>query len=202
MDFKKATIIDLVGYLEDLEQDTMVLHINMEEALEKRYKGKTLPKEIYGVLLNTIKATNAGEIKVDGVVLTEPDSIEKETHNGRIISPLDNLTICDTKSSKELGAWLMDRPEWSLDRVNSELGAEFLGKEVSDKFSFNVNNGMLVIVGEGSSRKYFFKKDFIALGYENGNILLLKNWYNEKNYYEVIDFVHYTSNSSEDICCA
>ena len=92
---------------------------------------------------------------------------------------------------------MMDRPEWTLDRVNSELGAEFLGKESSDTFSYNVNNGMLVIVGDGSARKYFFKKDFVALGYENGNILLLKDWYNEKNYYEVVDSVHYNNTDKE-----
>lgn len=199
MDFKKATIIDLVRYLEDLEQDTMILHVNMEEALDKRYKSKVIPKDIYTILLNTIKSTTEGSIKANNVVLTEPDSMDKNTYTGRVVSPMDNMTICDTKSPKELGAWIMDRPEWTLDRVNSELGAEFLGKEVSDTFSYNVNNGMVVIVGEGSSRKYFFKKDFTALGYENGNILLLKPWYSEKNYYEVIDSVHYNSNEEMEI---
>ena len=199
MDFKKATIIDLVRYLEDLEQDTMILHVNMEEALDKRYKSKVIPKDIYTILLNTIKSTTEGSIKVNDVVLTEPTSMDKSTYTGRVVSPMDNMTICDTKSPKELGAWIMDRPEWTLDRVNSELGAEFLGKEVSDTFSYNVNNGMVVIVGEGSSRKYFFKKDFTALGYENGNILLLKPWYSEKNYYEVIDSVHYNSNEETEI---
>ena len=199
MDFKKATIIDLIRYLEDLEQDTMILHVNMEEALDKRYKSKVIPKDIYTILLNTIKSTTEGSIKVNNIVLTEPDSMDKSTYTGRVVSPMDNMTICDTKSPKELGAWIMDRPEWTLDRVNSELGAEFLGKEVSDTFSYNVNNGMVVIVGEGSSRKYFFKKDFTALGYENGNILLLKPWYSEKNYYEVIDSVHYNSNEETEI---
>lgn len=199
MDFKKATIIDLIRYLEDLEQDTMILHVNMEEALDKRYKSKVIPKDIYTILLNTIKSTTEGSIKANNVVLTEPDSMDKNTYTGRVVSPMDNMTICDTKSPKELGAWIMDRPEWTLDRVNSELGAEFLGKEVSDTFSYNVNNGMVVIVGEGSSRKYFFKKDFTALGYENGNILLLKPWYSEKNYYEVIDSVHYNSNEEMEI---
>ena len=197
MDFKKATLIDLMRYLEDLEQDSILQNINMEEALEKRYKGKIIPKDIYAVLLNTIKMTAEQGIKVDGVVITEPTSKEMVVHNGRIVSPMDNMTICDTKSSKELGAWMMDRPEWILDRVNSELGAEFLGKESSDTFSYNVNNGMLVIVGDGSARKYFFKKDFVALGYENGNILLLKDWYNEKNYYEVVDSVHYNNTDKE-----
>lgn len=199
MDFKKATIIDLIRYLEDLEQDTMILHVNMEEALDKRYKSKVIPKDIYTILFNTIKSTTEGSIKVNNIVLTEPDSMDKSTYTGRVVSPMDNMTICDTKSPKELGAWIMDRPEWTLDRVNSELGAEFLGKEVSDTFSYNVNNGMVVIVGEGSSRKYFFKKDFTALGYENGNILLLKPWYSEKNYYEVIDSVHYNSNEETEI---
>ena len=199
MDFKKATIIDLIRYLEDLEQDAMILHVNMEEALDKRYKSKVIPKDIYTILLNTIKSTTEGSIKVNNVVLTEPDSMDKGTYTGRVVSPMDNMTICDTKSPKELGAWIMDRPEWTLDRVNSELGAEFLGKEISDTFSYNVNNGMVVIVGEGSSRKYFFKKDFTALGYENGNILLLKPWYSEKNYYEVIDSVHYNSNEETEI---
>lgn len=199
MDFKKATIIDLVRYLEDLEQDTQFLNVSLEEALDKRYKGKVIPKDIYTILLNTIKMTTDNGIKVDGAMITEPVSKDREVHTGRVVSPMDNMTICDTKSPKELGAWIMDRPEWTLDRVNSELGAEFLGKEVSDTFSYNVNNGMVVIVGEGSSRKYFFKKDFTALGYENGNILLLKPWYSEKNYYEVIDSVHYNSNEETEI---
>ena len=198
MNFKEATLIDLMRYLEDLEQDSYLTSTSLEETLDKRYRGKVIPKDIYNILLNTIKATKNSKIMVDGVLLTEENPETPVSHTGRLVGPMENINICKSKSAKEVGAWLMDRPEWTLDRVNSELGAEFIGKESSDKFSFNVNNGMFVIVGDEGSRKYFFKKDFIAMGYENGNILLMKSWYDDKDYYEVIDFARYNNTIKEN----
>lgn len=198
MNFKEATLIDLMRYLEDLEQDSYLTSTSLEETLDKRYRGKVIPKDIYNVLLNTIRATKNNGIMVDGVLLTEENPKNPISHTGRLIGPMENINICKSKSAKEMGAWLMDRPEWTLDRVNSELGVEFIGKESSDKFSFNVNNGMFVIVGDEGSRKYFFKKDFIAMGYENGNILLMKSWYDDKDYYEVIDLARYNNTIEEN----
>lgn len=184
-DFSKATLIDLFGYLDDVEQNASIEGITLKEALEKKKTSKRIPKDICTILINTADAVEKGNLTIDGKTWQiEREDIPQPTN--RIIEPNDSISMSSSRTSKELGAWIMDRNEWSVVRVNSDIGAEFNGKESSDKFSYRVNDGLLTIM----DRKYVFKKDFDCLGYEKGNILVLKKWYDE-TLFEVVDEVLY-----------
>ena len=184
-DFSKATLIDLFGYLDDVEQNASIEGITLKEALEKKRTSKRIPKDICAILINTADAVEKGNLTIDGKTWQiEREEIPQPTN--RIIEPNDSISMSSSRTSKELGAWIMDRNEWSVVRVNSDIGAEFNGKESSDKFSYRVNDGLLTIM----DRKYIFKKDFDCLGYEKGNILVLKKWYDE-TLFEVVDEVLY-----------
>ena len=184
-DFSKATLIDLFNYLDDTEQNASIEGITLKEALEKKRLSKRIPKDICAILINTADALEKGNLTIDGKTWQiEREEIPQPTN--RIISPDENINMSSSRTSKELGAWIMDRNEWSVVRVNSESGAEFNGKESSDKFSYRVNDGLLTIM----DKRYVFKKDFDCLGYEKGNILVLKKWYDE-SLFEVVDEILY-----------
>ena len=186
-DFSKCTLTDLFRFLEDTEQNASLEGLTLRESLEKKRMSKRIPKDICTVLINTAVALEKGDISVDGkTYVIENEELPSPT--GRLIGPDENINISSSKSSKELGAWLMDRTEWSVVKVNAETGAEFTGKESSDRFSYRVNDGLLVI----GDRRYVFRKDFDCLAYERGDILVLRKWYDE-TLYEVIDEVHYNN---------
>jgi len=184
-DFSKATLIDLFSYLENMEQEASVYGISTKDYLDKQRLVKKIPKDIFTILYNTINELEKGDLTVDGKTW-QIEHEEESRPNNRLISSEEEIIMSNSKTSKELGAWIMDRNEWSVARVNSESGAEFNGSDNSDTFSYKVDNGLLTI----NDRKYTFKKDFDCLGYEKGNILVLRKWYDE-SLFEVVDEVLY-----------
>lgn len=188
MNFQKATIFDLVRYIEDLEIRAFICNVDTFDILDKDLAGKKIPKDIYYVVNNTMKSAQEGDILIDGKPLFRG---ENKPVDCLVVPESAGIVVYIPKNAKDLGSWLMDRQEWDIQRVNEESGARFTSKCSPEWFDYKVSEGKIVFGGiEDIERAYTLGNDFryVAFGQE-GDIYLLDDW--ETGIYKVVDRVHY-----------
>jgi len=189
MNFQKATIFDLMRYIEDLETRAFIANLDALDVLDKDLVSKKIPKDIYYVVSNTMKSAQNGDLSVDGKNIC---TSKNRPVDCLVVPESAGLVMYHPKSAKDLGSWLMDRQEWDIKRVNIENGARFASDKSPEWFDYKVSDGTIIFGGvDDIERKYMFGQDFhyVAFG-QDGEIYLLDEWEGD-SIYKVIDKVHY-----------
>jgi hypothetical protein len=188
LDFNRASLIDTLNWLEDLEAEASVLGKEPLTVLEG-YKPK-IPMPIYTLCKNTFTAMKKGEIRING----ETASYLPDRNADKCLFIDPDFRIDTFKGLKQFQAWFIDNMEYEVKRHNAEDGARIVGEEGDEAEFFDLKEDRVIIAGN-PERTWYWKKDFDACAhrYKRG-IYLLKSL--GKDVWQEIDCIAYREKAS------